>query len=52
MPDKGKTKGNTTLTLGEEGHLDVFWAPSSADAKAVRYVHHVFCLGQNKSDFI
>ncbi len=31
---------------------NVFWAPSSADAKAVRYVHHVFCLGQNKSDFI
>jgi hypothetical protein len=31
---------------------DVFWVPSSADANAVRSLHHDYCLGQNKSDFI
>ena len=31
---------------------DVCWAPSSVDANAVRSLHHVYGLGQNKSDFI
>ena len=31
---------------------DVFWAPSSANANAVRSLHQAHCLGHNKTDFI
>ena len=31
---------------------DVFWAPTGADAKAVRSLHHNHCIVQNNTDFI